>query len=226
MAGGYLWVLMAVSVLAPVVGGFFLGRFAMSRSRDAFETGKWAFLCFIPLLAFLLFLARTRHENSPNRVPAIPLLSGGLGVITGFVFLAATGFVTVFVQQQERVMEQQAKNDPNSMATGMEFLIRSDGLEKTLQTMAAQFGAPVRVDEVTTLSRIVAVGTQLQRTYSVDRQNMELIDEFRSQIRSGICAISAFAPIFRAGGSIREIYVEKNGREIGAVMVTARDCGF
>lgn len=35
MAGGYLWVLMTLSLGAVAVGGFFYGKIAMARSRDA-----------------------------------------------------------------------------------------------------------------------------------------------------------------------------------------------
>jgi hypothetical protein len=40
------------------------------------------------------------------------------------------------------------------------------------------------------------------------------------------CAWPAFEPTLRAGGSIRKVYLERGGREIGAVMVTRQECGF
>jgi hypothetical protein len=48
MMGGYLWVLMAISLAAPIVGGYFFGKLAMARSRDAYGHGRMAALAFIP----------------------------------------------------------------------------------------------------------------------------------------------------------------------------------
>lgn len=141
------------------------------------------------------------------------------------LFAASVG-VTVYIEEQGRRMEQQAQTEPASQQTGIEFMIRSNGLEETLQLMSAESQTPITVDDVTTLARIEADGTQLRRTYIVDLEGMTMTEEFRVGSRNGICAWPAFEPILRAGGSIREVYVERSGREIGAIMVTRDECGF
>ena len=226
MTGGYLWVLMMVSVAATVAGGFFLCVIAMARSRDAHGHARMAFLAFIPLANFWLLFARPQNDNSASRPPTIRLLSGGLGVLTGFVLLGATAGVNGFIELQAQVLEQQVKEEPNAQQTGINQMIRSRGLEKTLLLMAAESPTPFTVDEVTTLMRIEAVGTQLTRRYVVDVDGWTVTDEFRARSRNTVCAWPPFEPILRAGGSIREVYVQKNGRESGEVMVTREECGF
>ncbi len=185
-----------------------------------------ALLAFIPIANFWLLMTPSKHAISANRVPTIPILSGGLGVVTGFILLAATIGVTVYIEEQARQMEQRAQLEPMSQQAGIDFLIRSNGLEGTLKLLADESQTPITVDNVTTLARIEAIGTQLRRTYIVDFEGMTMTDQFQRGSRNGICAYEPFEPLLRAGATIREIYVERSGREIGAVMVTRQECGF
>jgi hypothetical protein len=226
MAGGYLWVLMVVSLAAFIVGGFFFGRIAIARSRDCYGSKRMAILAFIPIANLLLLLKPSRIPVSANRVQTIPLLSGGFGVLTGFMLLAASVGVTAYIEEQVRNMAQRVETEPATQQAAIVFMIRSNGLEKTLQLLSAEVPTPITIDQATTLARIEAEGTQLRRTYIVDLEGWTMTDEFRVYSRNGVCALSAFEPILRAGGSIREVYVERGGREIGANIVTRDDCGF
>ena len=87
MAGGYLWTLMTVNVVTSLVVGFFFGQIAMARSRDAYGHGRLAALAFIPFANLWLLLTPSKNAVSANRVPTIPLLTGGVGVLSGFVVL-------------------------------------------------------------------------------------------------------------------------------------------
>ena len=223
--GGYFWVLLAISLLAFIAGGFFHCRISMARSRDAYGHARMAFLGFIPIAGFWLLLTPSKNKLSTNRVPTIPLFSGRLGVLTGFVLLAAGVGVTGHIVGQGRMIEQQARTDPVFQQTIIASMIRSKGLQETLHFMVANAQTPLTVDKVTTLARIEADGMQLKRTYLVDREGMKMTENIRSRIRDGICRWPAFDPILRAGGSIREIYFERNGREIGAEKVTLDKCG-
>ena len=223
MTGGYLWVLMAISLASWIASGYFLCGIAMARSRDARGNARMAFLAFIPIANFWLLFARSENEASTHHASTTPLFSGGLGVVTGFVLLAAAVGVSVYTNEQSRTLEQQALNDPVSL---IGIMIRSKGLEEALRLIAAESQTPIAVDEVTTLARIEAAGRRLQRTYLVDREGWKITEKFRTRVRDGICAFSAFQPILRAGGTIREVYTDRSGREIGAVMVMRDECGF
>lgn len=198
----------------------------MARSRDVHGHGRMAILAFIPIANFWLLFAPSKNEISPNRVPTIPLLTGGLGVLTGLVLFAAAIGVTVHIESQSRVMLQEVQTQPKAQQAGIESLIRSQGLEETLKQIAAAVETPTTIDSVTTLARIEAVGTQLRRTYIVDLDGMTITDDFRSSVRSTICAHDALISLLRAGATLREVYVEQGGRQIGSVMVTRHECGL
>ncbi|HEV2505900.1 MAG TPA: hypothetical protein VGV39_22665 [Mesorhizobium sp.] len=226
MAGGYLWVLMLVSIAASIISGFFLCGIAKARSRDAYGHARLAALAFIPLANFWLLLAPSKNAVSANRTPTIPILTGIAGVLTGFILLVGGILMIGFVNIQQRKLEQQVQTDPMAQQAGIAFLIHSNSLEGTLKSLAEQAQTPFTVDEVTTLSRIEADGTQLHRTFVVDREGWTMTDDFRQGNRSHVCASQPFTPLFRAGASIHEIYVGRDGREIGTVVVTPQDCGL
>ena len=196
----------------------------MARSRDAYGHSRMAFLAFIPIANFWLLLTPSKSKMSINRTPTIPLLSRGLGVLTGFILLAAGIGVTAYLEQQSQMMEQRAQTEPPSQQAIVEHMLRSHGVEETLRRLAAESQTPIAIDELTTLSRIEATGTQLRRTYVVEIDDMTITEEFRVSSRNGICAWPAFQAILRAHGSIREVYVERSGREIGTVMVSRDEC--
>ena len=222
---GYLWMLMANSFAASIVSGYFIYRLAMARSRDAFGNTRSAFLAFIPFLNFWLLFARPKDEASTNRTPTVTLVSGGLGFVTGFVLLMATFGVNVYIDKQVRTIGNQAQLKPDTLKAGIEMLLRSRGLEETIRLIVAEFKKPITVDEVTTLARFVADGRQLRRTYLVDFEGMQMTEKFRGRIHEVVCN-SALQPILRAGGSIREVYVERSGRKIGSEIVTRDKCGY
>ena len=130
------------------------------------------------------------------------------------------------VEEQIQTTEPLAPSAPLQQQTVIEAMIQSQGLESTLSTMATEVRTPIEIDDVTTLVRVEADGTQLRRIYIVDSGVMTMTEEFQTLSRNSICAYAAFEPIFRARGSIREVYVENSGREIGSVLVTRASCGF
>lgn len=226
IAGGYLWVLVLVSVATAIIAGFFLCSIAKARSRDASGHSRLAALAFIPLANLWLLLTPSKNAVSANRTPTIPILTGVFGVLAGFILLAGTIAVNGFLAVQQRTVAQQAKSDPAAQQASVEFFVRSNGIEKALVSMAEAFQAPLTVDEVTTLARIEADGTHLRRIFIVDRTGVTLTDDFRQKTRNMVCAHPPFLPLFRAGATVNEVYVERSGREIGSIAVTSQECGI
>ncbi len=89
IVGGFSWVIAGLEILIILVFGFFFGRVAMARSRDAYGHSGMAVLAFVPLANLWLLFTPSKNKISANRVPTIPLLSGGLGVVSGLVMLIA-----------------------------------------------------------------------------------------------------------------------------------------
>ncbi len=226
--GGYLWVLMVVSMAASVIGGFFACKIAMARSRDAYGHGRMAALAFIPLANLWLLVKPSKTALSANRAPTIPLLTGGLGVLSGFSMLVAAVVVTVFIEQEADRIAKSVPQEPASQQAGIDSMLRSHGLEGTLRLVAAAADAqlPITVDDVTKLTRIEVDGTQLRRTYVVTFDMGTISDAFRARSTDGICAYDGFIPLLRAGATIREVYVRADGSPIGEVLVKRNECGL
>ena len=104
MIDGYLWVLIVVSIAASIIGGFFFCKIAIARSLDAYGHGRMAALGLIPFANLWLLSRPSKNAVSANRAPTIPLLTGGLGVLSGFAMLIAAVAVTTYIEQEANRM--------------------------------------------------------------------------------------------------------------------------
>lgn len=216
---GVLWMLVSFVFLSIAVIGYFCGVIALARSRDAFGSGRYAILALIPFANFVLFLRTSKNPLSPNRVPTIPLLSGGMGVVSGLMMAAASIALAVgFEVQSDKMVE--SPNPEQSIA----IMIRSQGLDRVLEAMAAESRLPVAIDEVTTLALIEASGNSLTRTYVVTREDFTLSDQFRAGIRKSICAYAPFTVLLHGGAAIEEVYIKTDRSLIGTQVVTQNSC--
>lgn len=109
---------MLVDVVVGLGLGYAFGIIAMARSRDAYGRARMAVLAFIPIANFWLLLTPSKNDVSSNRAPTIPLLTGALGVLTGFVLLFAAVALSAFIQMETNRMVAEAENDPRDAASG------------------------------------------------------------------------------------------------------------
>jgi uncharacterized membrane protein YhaH (DUF805 family) len=216
LAGGFFWVVVAAEMLASVAGGFFVARIAADRSRDAYGHGRAAALAFIPFANFWLLLTPSKNEMSVNRAPAIPLLTGGLGVLSGFVMLGAGISLSAYAQVDGKRRVEEAA------AAG---IFAEAMLDRTLVTMAAEVQTPLEVDETTTLLRIEAVGRQLRYVYEVDGDAEFLPADMRLGLTQQNCTYEGLTGVIDAGAIVRHVYLRTDGSEIGVVEVTRQVCG-
>lgn len=223
MTGGYLWVFMLVDVMVSLASGYGIGVVAMARSRDAYGHGRFAVLAFIPLANFWLLLTPSKTDLSANRTPTIPLLTGGLGVVTGFVLLFAGIGLASFIRLEGERMAQAARNDPAMQEMGVDFMIQADGLEATLRQMAAEVPSR-KVDETTTLLRVEARATTLRYVYQVDTDAQNLPASVRRGLTNHNCTYEALAPVIQAGATIEHFYGRTDGIELGTVTITQTIC--
>lgn len=226
MAGGYLWALVSIDVISAVLIGYAFGVIALARSRDAFGHARYAALAFIPLANFVLLLKQSRNDLSASRIPTIPLLTGGLGVVSGLVALIASVALSVFLEWEIDRGIARAQTEPALQAAGIDFMVRTKGLDATLNAMAADSPTPIIIDEVTTLARVEAHGTQLRRTYLVDLDTVSVTETFRASVESSICAHRPFESLLKAGASFREIYAKVDGITFAEQVVTRENCDF
>ena len=216
LVGGFFWVIVAAEMLATIVGGFFIARIAADRSRDAKGHGRMAALAFIPFANFWLLLTPSKNEASATRSPSIPLFTGGLGVLSGFVLLGAGLGLSTYAQVDgmRRVEEASAAGVFNVAM-----------LDRTLAQIAAETPVPTGVDEVTTLVRVEAEGSELRMTYVVDPPVDFLPVRVRLSTTQSNCSFEGLSGVIDAGAMIKHIYMRKSGGEIGVVEVNKQACG-
>jgi hypothetical protein len=101
-------------------------------------------------------------------------------------------------------------------------------LTERLRLAAATANAtmPMALDEITTVSKVEAIGSQILLTATVNATGMTISDPFRSKVQNQLCADQSSPALLTAGASIRIKYFEPNGKEIGSVMVTRNECGL
>lgn len=225
MAGGYLWVLVSTNVISFILIGYFYGVIAMARSRDAYGHAGRAVLAFIPFLNFVLFFVPSKNEMSAT--PTIPLLSGGVGILMGFIALVAgyglSGYRAVEMQRIDDALE----NDPDMLrSTYLKISIRSQGLEEVLKQIASEIPSE-RIDEITNRLWVEADGMALRYIYSVSVDMEQLPSSVQTGLVQQTCTDELMRPLIEAGATIEHVYYFRGDRsEIGTVPVAREMCGF
>lgn len=120
---------MLIDVLVGLGVGYALGIFAMARSRDAYGHERMGFLAFIPIANISLLITPSKNEVSANREPTGPLLTGGLGALTGFAFIFASVQLSAFMEVEMNRIVAEAENDPATLQEVIEMMLREQGLE-------------------------------------------------------------------------------------------------
>lgn len=216
LVGGFFWIVVGAEMLAPLIGGFFLARIASDRSRDAYGHGRMAALAFIPLANFWLLLTPSKTELSAHRSPAIALMSGGPGVLSGFVLLISGMGLSGYAQiEGTRRVDEAAAAGVFNVAM----------LDRILATMAAEVQTPQTVDETTTLLRMETAGRELRYVYEVDPPADFLPPIMRMGLLNQNCIYAGPKGVIDAGAVIKHVYLRKDGTEIGVVEVTKVACG-
>lgn len=85
---------------------------------------------------------------------------------------------------------------------------------------------PVRISQYLTLTRIEALGVQLLMTGISDRPDQALSGKERVDFTSAICSDNAMLDLFRAGASTRTVALDSTGAQVGALVVSAKECGL
>ena len=109
-----------------------MGMVGWLRSRSSRSRNLW------------LLATRSKNEVSANRIPTIPLLTDGRGVVSGIVMIVAGVYLSAYaeVEVERRVAEAGTEQQSVLLAS----LIRSHGLEAALQQMAAEVPTPQQVE--------------------------------------------------------------------------------
>lgn len=96
----------------------------------------------------------------------------------------------------------------------------------TLAAATANAATPMALDEITTVTKVEAIGSQILLTAKVSTTGGAISAPFRSKVQNRLCADQSTPALLTAGASIRIKYFEQSGKEIGSVMVTRNECGL
>lgn len=223
ITGGFLWALMSVDIIVGLGAGYAFGTIAMARSRDAYGHARMAVLAFIPLANFWLLLTPSKNEVSANRVPTISLLTGALGVMTGFVLLIAGAALGAFIRVETNRVAAEAENSPAMQRQGVDMMLRGLGVEKTLLRIAAEVPSQ-RINDTTTLLRVIGDGKTLRYVYEVSNNPESLPTSMRTRLVQHNCTYEGLRPIIDAGATIEHVYGRSDGTRLGAVTITQAIC--
>ena len=222
--GGFLWIFMLVDVVVGLIVGYAYWVIAMARSRDAYGHGRMAFLALIPFGNLWLVLTRSKHAISASRVPTIPHLTGGVGIVTGVVlFFAGSTLLSVVQDKMNATVEVAAYDSKTQEAIIGELLGSEEGLRMTLQLIATEVTSQ-RIDEITKLQRIESDGTTLRYVYEVSSNAALLSESMKSSLLRKNCTLQALRSLIEAGATIEHVYRRSSGSEIGRVQVTQELC--
>lgn len=199
-----------------------MGRMAFVPIEPAILLGKILGIAIFGSLPILLYRWRPWRDQSDRKEPKLALRI--MWCLTGVLVLFNS--FGAFAGQIER---------SGLVATYAVFgwsieplVLTQEGLVATLADLASQgqVQLPVDVDEVTTLAKIEADGTRLQKTYVVSREGMVMSEQFRTAIVQQFCGHEPFIPLLREGATFEETYVNSDGSLIGSQVITRDTCGF
>ena len=204
---GYFAALFGTILLIPALSGFFLTRISIARSRDAYDTGRWAFLAYVPLLNFILLFKQSSALNRQAPSEGSRLLSGPTGIATGlgiivFSMLISAAIPTDHYNTSPTTMASNGTDARPTDAASETYIV--DYLEQVAK--ASNENLPRRIDEVTVIDRVEAPGTTLTRFYEVERPEFAPNSDFEAAVRRGICANEQLRRMLSEGITIVERY--------------------
>ncbi len=226
LSGGYLWSFMLSDVLVGLAVGYGYCVIAMARSKAAYGNRRAAALAFIPIGNLWLLFTPTKNDASAHRTPTLSIFTGGMGVFSGFVMFGIAAGLLSFIQIEIEQRITDAQSDPSMQQMGIDVMIKSNGLESTLKTLALGVPTPAKVDEVTTIVKVEGDGTTLRYVYEVSNDTTELTQKMRTDTLSNNCNYTVMRPVFEAGGNLQHVYSRRDGSIIGTIEVNKEICGF
>lgn len=224
--GGYLWTILAATLGANVVGGYFLGHAAMARARDAFGDSRMGALVFAPLLNLWLLFKGSQNPHAPKTHDGRSPLNGGLGVAIGLVFMVTTVLASAHLERLAAEIESGGYYSATEEEAHFAALIAARGLEDALTEMSRGVELPVVVDDGTELTRIDPSPTGLRLTYTVFDDKWTPDETFARTVIAEICADPASRAILGVGGVIVEAYEGLGDGLIVEIAIAAKECGL
>lgn len=97
-------------------------------------------------------------------------------------------------------------------------------LPGVLNQIATNIRTPIAVDERTKITSVDAVGTQLLMMATIDDDMTQLPTALDQQLMKQFCTDEDLVPLYQYGASVRTIYHNRSGAEIGTILATKSRC--
>jgi hypothetical protein len=219
------WLIVLQTAVIMVLCGYSLALVASARSRNAVGSNWMAVLAFIPVANLWLLFAPPRSDDSPALLRPPRLMRGEVGVILAIALIIASAVAGRLLVNLVRIDAEELVNaDPGYAKSVIRRMIVTRGLPQTLKQIAENAKPPVSIDEVTVLSKIVALDNELFRTFTVDMEDL-IVDEFlRRDNADYLCQHPSMYELLVAGAQVHEIFAAKSGVRFGQFTITADDC--
>lgn len=213
--------LAALLMAAPLIGGFYIGRIAAARSRDAAGHPNGAVLAFIPLANLWLLFKSSRTRGAEP----FGLLHGEEGAIFGLILLVSAGG-TVWLEVVERTAMPNVDNMMQMIeVVGTKQQIRDDGLQKALEGKARTIDKWSAYDG--NYDYYDAKVEQNVITFTLRAHWSEGFADQRvlGKRRLDVCGNLGNAEYLKAGAVFRTVFLDSYGQEEATMTTSARDCG-
>lgn len=201
--------------------GLYYGSAARSNHIDATTSNAW--LGFVPFAnLWLMFKAGDPAlKLGPERSTFARYVLDPVLVVLAILVLATAN---VAADASDKLLESRTAD-----ATALQNLV-SQGQTVSelfaLEAAASSKDLPVRIDELTILSRVEARGDTLWMRFEVERENASFKPEFKSMLADQQCAPDMFASAVARGGKLALAYYGPDGSLIDEFVIAREDCGL
>ena len=215
---GLLSVLFIVMLGIVVVFGMGYYWLSAGRSVDIDGSTGAAWLGFVPL-ANLWLMFKKGETSEPRHWAASFVLDPFLVILA----LLMIGFTNV-------VMDQMANYQPSD-SRGNEAIVelaqKTLSVEEIFEAEArfSQASLPMKVDNITTMTGMVAEGKALRFIYDVEGGVTSFSPGFKAVVAKTPCEPESFLSVLKRGGKmIFEYNNVETGKEIDTITITIEDC--
>lgn len=212
---GMFYLLVIIEFCVAVLSGFFLYKFALGRSLDAYGSKNYAYYAFIPLVNLALLFTPSKINAGVGSIYHNKMSYGLSGVIIGIIIFTGSVALSAYstVQAEKNVS---AAVESGYLSTAL--------LPITLKSIERRVKVPQLIDESTKLISVNANYNRIIYTYEVSNEINQQWNQFKLSLFVNNCADEAFVGIMKIGAEITLKYIKFNGEDIGEIKISKSLC--
>ena len=138
--------------------------------------------------------------------------------IVGIVLLVLGIIIALYIVRERKVILEAMRDGAAAGLLEQKLLATASDIRKQL---------PIRVDEITSLSSVLAQGTTLTYSYRMDIPipNRAIFEASQRRTLIGTeCGLRGDRGLLKQGGKFGFIYIDVTGAIVGEIIINERDC--